>query len=284
MGSVWLAVGANTPTNLGTALGLSTTAGSANTLDLMVEGSRGFIGVNGTLAASFDLPADSTAADVAAGTAFFSDQTEVDRLTPFHDFVVHPLEPGALTAAETTDGGFSAADVDRFASLLTETESVAPLVGPFAGRLVEATLGTVPLAASGVVLTDFGATATFRNPADPTLGPWDAGFQFRVDGAVTNRIIVDSLGSVYTTLADQSAVLVATAGAYDDAAGALNTLQLFVEADRALFGVNGELAAVIELTAAPVASDVLAGSGFFTEDFVVGRVTDYQDFRVWEIT
>lgn len=282
--TVWLSIGASTPTNLGTVLGLSTTPGSANTLDLMAAGQRAFLGVNGALAVSFDLPADSTGADVAAGTAFFSDQTEVDRLTPFYGFVVLPLQPGSLGPVIETDGGVSPADVDRFASLLTETGSVAPLVGPFAGRVVESTLGTVPLAASGVVLADFGATATFKNPADPRLGTWDAGFQFRVDGTLTNRVIVDSLGNVYTTLSGQSSALVADAGSYDDAAGALNTLQLFVEADRALFGVNGELAAVIELTAAPVASDVLAGSGFFNEDFVVGRVTDYQDFRVWEIT
>jgi hypothetical protein len=39
----------------------------------------------------------------------------------------------------------------------------------------------------------------------------------------------------------------------------------------------------VDLGATPITGDVSVGAGFFNEDFVVGRVTDYQDFAVWEV-
>jgi hypothetical protein len=232
--------------------------------------------------ATVDLPAGSTTGDVAAEAGIYADQSSPGRTTPFSDFVILALDANALAPAE--GGGFAPEDVARFQSLLAETETVAPLVGPFSGRLVEATVGTVPQAPAGVTITDFGTTATFTNPTDTEAGLWDAGFQFRSQGDVNNRVVVDSLGGVYAIVAGAPSQLLGTASTYDASAGGTNTLQLFVEGDRALFGVNGELAAVVELTAEPVAADVLIGAGFFSEDFVVGRVTDYRDFRVWEIT
>jgi hypothetical protein len=279
---VFFSVGAGGPAVVGQASGLRTNPGETNTLDLMVAGDRAWLGVNGELAATADLPADATASDVGFGSGFYSDQTVADRLLAFDDFAVRDLDPSALGATSSTTGP-TAEQIAEFAALVADMENVAPVAGPFSGRLVEATQGSVPLAPAGVSLADFGASATFVNPDNPTGALWDSGFRFRDDGTNNNRIVIDSLGDVYVLLAGEEARKVATAASYDAAAGGSNTLHLFVDGDEALFGVNGELVAAIELGAAPVASDVQIGTGFFSEDFVVGRVTDYRDFQVWEM-
>ena len=160
---------------------------------------------------------------------------------------------------------------------------MTPSAGPFSGRLVEATVGSVPMAAAGVSLTDFGAVATFTNPANPTDAVYDAGFQFWAGNGVADRIVIDSLGDVYAAVTGQNAQKIGSASTYDSSAGGSNTLALFVEGSHGLLGVNGELVAAVDLPGTPVASDVQIGSGFFNEDFLVGRVTDYRDFAVWEI-
>jgi hypothetical protein len=279
---VYVSAGAGGPTVVGEASGLRTSPGEVNILDLIVADGRVWLGVNGELAAVANLPADAEAADVGFGSGFYSDQTVADRLLAFREFTVRTVDPAALR--ETSDGtGPTSEQLAEFAALVSETESIAPLVGPFAGRLVEATAGSVPLAPAGVALADFGATATFVNPDNSSGALWDSGFHFRDDGTNANRIVIDSLGDVYVLLAGEEARKVGTAPSYDASAGGSNTLQLFVDDDEALFGVNGALVVAIGLSATPLASDVQIGTGFFNEDFVVGRVTDYRDFRVWEM-
>ena len=285
-GQVFFSAGAGAPSVVGQAGALRTSPGESNTIDLLAAGGRALFGVNGELAAAVDLPLDAGAADVGIGSAFYSDQIESDRLTAFENFVVLPLAATALggTGTAAGPGGVTAEQSAAFAARLEELAAVEPIAGPFAGRLVEATAGSVPLAPAGVSLADFGVEATFMNPVNPTDALWDAGFRFRDDGTTNNRIVVDSLGDVYVLLAGQETRKAGSVASYDADSGGSNTLQLVVAGDEAMFGVNGELVAVLELTAAPVTSDVQVGTGFFSEDFVVGRVTDYQDFRVWELT
>lgn len=281
---VFFSVGAGGPTVIGSAPGLVTTPGGTNSVDLLVAGGQAWLGVNGDLVGRADVPADATASDIGFGSGFYSDQTLADRLLAFEGFAVLPLDPTALGASSApTSTGLSADLIAEFDDLVSDTASSVPIAGPFSGRLVEATAGTVPLAPAGVALADFGASATFANPDDSSGALWDSGFRFRDDGTTNNRIVIDSLGDVYVLLAGESARKVAAAASYDPTAGGSNTLHLFVEGDRALFGVNGELVAVVTLPAAPAASDVQIGTGFFNEDFVVSRITDYRDFQVWEL-
>lgn len=278
-GSNWyFAVGPAPPAAFGLAAGVVTDPGATNTLDLIVADDLAVLGVNGSFSAAIDLPADSSAADVAAGAAFFTDQTLPERVTGFSDFVVLPFDPDAVSVAEPT-----LSDADEFASLLAETAVATPLAGPFAGRVVESSPGTAPLAPAGVALSDFGAVATFVTPADVADGLWDAGFQFRGDADVTHRLILGFNGEVYAVLPGESPWIVGTASTFESTPGAANVVQLFVEEGRALVGVNGEFVAAIDLAAAPVAADVLVGAAIFAEDFVQGRVTTYEDFRIWEI-
>lgn len=277
-GNWYFAVGAASPSVFGPVSGLITTPGGTNTLDLIVAAETAVLGVNGEFAAVIDLPAASAAGDVAVGSAFFTDQTLPERVTQFGNFVVLPFNPDAVSAAESPP-----AAADAFASLLAETAQIAPLAGPFAGRLVESTPGSAALAPAGVALSDFGAAATFFTPVDVVDGLWGAGFQFRGDADVTHRIVLGFNGDVYAVLPGESPRIVGTAATFDATPGAANALHLFVEEGRALVGVNGEFVSAVDLAEAPIAADVLVGAAFFDEDFVQGRVTEYEDFEVWEI-
>jgi hypothetical protein len=283
LGNWYYSVGGGGPANRGTIIGLVTDPGGSNTIDLFVVEKRVAFGVNENFVATFDLPADVTSGDVAAASAFYNDQTLIDRVIGFHDFVVLPFDPNAIAPLGGAEAALSPADRDEFASDLADARAAAPAVGPFAGRLVEANSGTVPQAPVGTSLADFGAAVSFMNPDDLETALWDAGFQFRSQGNMAHRVVLRSNGDVYSVLADGTTTVVGTATAYDATPGAKNDVQLFVNGGRALVGVNGELAAVVELPESPVASDILVGASFFQEDFVQGRVTAYDGFSVWNM-
>jgi hypothetical protein len=278
LGQWYYSVGSGGTAESGTVANLATNPGDVNALDLLVEGERGWLGVNGELVATIDLGSGGGAADLGLGAGFYSDQLVDGRVTPFADFVVLELPTGSLGGAADV-----AADGETFLALLSEVDNEEPAAGPFSGRLVEQTVGSVPRAPAGVTLFDFGVMSTFTNPESPTGTLWDAGFEFRVTDQ-TNRVVLDSLGDVYVQLIGIGARKLAHTDAYDAQPGASNTLQFFARGDRAYFGVNGEFVAAFDLPPDPVASDVYAGTGWFNEDFSVGRVTDYEDFSVWALT
>ena len=284
----WFAsAGEGAPFSTGTLTGLDAAPGTENTLDLLVSGDRAVLGVNGSFAASIELPAGSTTGDVAAGAGFFTDQQLAERVTGFRDFVVRPFDLAALEAVEATPPPTVATTLSpeseqQFAGYVASTASIAPLVGPLAGTLEEGGAGSVALANAGVSLADFGAVATFVNPDDlSTL--WDGGVQFRTDANGTNRIVLRSNGQVQVVQGDGTVAVAGQAAGFDATPGAVNTLQVFVAGDQALVGVNGTLVADIALVVAPIAGDVQVGAGFFGEDQAAGRVTAYDGFSVWSI-
>ncbi len=281
-GNWYFSVGTDSPTDSGPIPTLVTDVGGSNTIDLMVEGTAAWLGVNGELVDVVSLPADGEAADLAFGTGFYANEVVTDRVTAFQDFVVRALPPGSLGTTGGSDAEGSAAK--EFQTILSGLDSATALSGPFAGRLVEATAGTVPVAPAGIAVADFAASATFVNPTSDTGTLWDFGFQFRDNASERNRVVIDSNGDIFTTLAGQSPAQAGHSDAFNAEPGASNTLQLFVVQNRAYFGVNGEFASVIELPAEPLASDVQIGSGFFNEDFQIGRKSDYKDFLVWDLT
>lgn len=282
-GTWYTSVGENSPAASGSVTGLAADPGAENTLDLLVSGDRAVVGINGAFGASIDLPAGGVAGDVAAGAGFFTDHQLVDRVTAFRDFVVRPFDLAAIDAtAPPITNSVSPEAEQQFASYLSGTQSIAPLVGPLAGTLEESGAGAVALASSGVSLANFGAVATFTNPDDmSTL--WDGGLQFRTDATSTNRVVLRSNGEVQAVLADGSVSIVGQAADYDATPGSTNSLAIFVAGEQALIGVNGTLVANLRLVAEPVAGDVQVGAGFFGEDQVAGRVTAYDGFSVWSI-
>ena len=283
-GNWYASAGENPPTATGRLSGLDVSPGAENTLDLLVTDDRSVLGINGVFAAAIELPAGGTADDVAAGAGFFTDHQQLDRVTTFRDFVVRPFDLAALDATPppATTPALSPEAEEQFAGYVASTASVAPLVGPLSGTLEETGAGTVALAGSGVSLVDFGAVAAFVNPEDLTT-TWDGGIQFRTDVSGANRIVLRSNGQVQVVQGDGSVAIAGQAGDFDATPGAANTLQVFVVGEQALVGVNGTLVADITLVAAPIATDVQVGAGFFGEDQVAGRVTTYDGFSVWSI-
>lgn len=278
-GNWYTSTGSGGPSQSGSVAGLDTASGAINTLDLFVSQGRAVFGVNGAFTAIFDLPTDAAAGDIAVGAGFYSDQQVEGRVTGFSEFTVRPFDAAAV--AEPVETTSPDADQAEFLQYLSGTQSVATAAGPFTGRLVESSADSVALAAAGIALADFGTVATVTNPDDLSTSGWDTGFQFRADGDQTHRVVLRSDGEILSVQPDGTVTRLATATGYDDRPGATNTLQLFVNGNRALFGVNGELAAVIPLPGPAVASDIQVGAGFFAEDFVQGRVTGYEGFSLW---
>ncbi|MCA9876426.1 MAG: hypothetical protein KC442_01545, partial [Thermomicrobiales bacterium] len=282
-GTWYTSVGENAPAASGSVTGLAAAPGAENTLDLLVSGDRAVIGINGAFGASLDLPAGGEAGDVAAGAGFFTDHQLADRVTAFRDFEVRPFDLAAIDAtAPPITNSVSPEAEQQFASYLSGTQNIAPLIGPLAGTLEESGAGAVALASSGVSLANFGAVATFINPDDmSTL--WDGGIQFRTDSSGTNRVVLRSNGEIQVVQADGSVAIVGQSADYDATPGATNTLAVFVAGEQALVGVNGTLVANLRLVTQPIAGDVQVGAGFFGEDQIAGRVTAYDGFSVWSI-
>ena len=90
-------------------------------------------------------------------------------------------------------------------------------------------------------------------------------------------------GDMYAVLPGAAPRIGGTATMFDPTPEAAKTLHLFVADDRALVGVTGGFVAVVDLTTAPIASDVLVGVAFMDDDFAQCRVTAYKDFGIWEI-
>ncbi len=276
--------------------------GAANTLDLVVEGTTALFGVNKEFVAALELQAP-VPSDVQIGSGFFLRTTEHGRAIAYRDFEVWPRtspisSPATTPAATSTPASATSTplataapietpvdpiDVLSFDTLLRDSEGL-PGAGPFSGAIAEKTPGEIQLVNAGVTLADFGASVTFTNP-DTTAADSDIGFHFRVTAGDVERnwIVVDSLGVVFARLAGAEWVRAGTATAYDTSAGATNTLQIFVQGDEALVGVNDQFVTALDLLAEPVASDVAIGTAFFDVDFVQDRITPYEEFRVWAL-
>jgi hypothetical protein len=97
-------VGVEAAAATGPVPNLITVPGEVNTLDLFVAGERAWLGVNGELVASIALSPGSAAGDVEIGVGFFADEVANGRATAFRDFLVRPLDPGALEPPPATNG------------------------------------------------------------------------------------------------------------------------------------------------------------------------------------
>jgi len=170
-------------------------------------------------------------------------------------------------------------DVATFAEVLAARERADSLAGPLAGTL-EQRGGQ----GAGITTENFSATVTFVNPQEQTETPWDVGLVFHQNQERTagQAVTVSSDGFWYYQDGVTGALQVAPQTSFDATPGATNTLDLVVEGPTALFALNGEILARINLPAA-TASDVFVTTGFFAENIVEGREMVYSDFEVWEV-
>jgi hypothetical protein len=255
------------------------TPGATNTLDVVVEGATALFGVNGELVATFDLP-PVAASDVFVTTDYLSENIVEGRAITYTGFQVWELA-GTGAPAEASSSVAAADDAARFAAALAARDRASHLAGPFGGTFSQSMVG-LAAAPAGITIADFSATVTFVNPREQSGAPWDYGFAFHqiLEPYGVQEVYVDSSG--FWFYADfpngvQQSGLVPT---FDAAPGATNTLDLIVEGTTALFGVNGEFVAAIDLMP-PISSDVMAATDFASQNIVEGREIIYSTFEVW---
>jgi hypothetical protein len=129
---------------------------------------------------------------------------------------------------------------------------------------------------------DFSATATFTNPTEPSATPWDVGFTFHEAPETDQTVYVSSDGSWFYVDHPEGEQQSGIVPSFDATPGAANTLDLIVEGDTALFGVNGELVMSLALPPA-VAGDVQAATGLFADVKEPGWEIVCRDFQVWAL-
>ena len=170
-----------------------------------------------------------------------------------------------------------------FAEALASEAVATPLAGPNALDLAQAS-GVLTVYKAGIDVTDFVAHAEFVNPEVVDGIGWDYGFQFRTTGNNEDfRVFVTSDGmwnfSIGATTPSQSAV----APGFDTTPGVVNALDLVVSDSQALFGVNGQLAGMVQLPEEPPTGDVYASTGFLGSLVAEGRIVSLTNFSVFPV-
>lgn len=285
----------------GPAPTLDVTPGGVNTLDLVVDGETGILGLNGEYVTTITLPPAATS-DVFVTSGVYGSTTVDGREIPFEDFTVWALPDlnAAAEASPTPSGEVislnqtpeaeqtpapdqnvppSDEDLAMFAYLVEAQAAIPPAAGPYTANLKEEA-GPIAVSWANVDLADFHATATFTVPDATSEVPWDIGFMFRVSDDGTIRVAVDQDGAWFASVGEAAPFSTGSLTGLDAAPGAENTLDLLVSGDRAVLGVNGSYSASIELPAGGTAGDVAAGAGFFTDQQLAERVTSFRDFVV----
>jgi hypothetical protein len=256
----------------GAAPDFDQSTGGANTIDLIVDGATALLGVNGTFVARIELPTAMTA-DVMAATDFFAGNVVEGREIICSTFAV--WEAPDLASLPTTPAAAGPDDAARFEDALEARSATTRDAGPFADVLVQR-LGSLTLWGSDTTPAPFSATVTFVNPTEQTETPWEVGFAFAwIPGRDAQNVYLDSEGFWYSAGTPSGFV-----PAFDTAPGAENTLDLVVEGDAALFGVNGAFVARLDLPTPP-GSGFMAGTGFSSNHVVDGREIVFRDFTVW---
>lgn len=249
-----------------------TTPGATNTLDLIVDGTTVLFGVNGAFVTRLDLPSP-IASDVLAATDFRAQNIVEGREIIYSMFQV--WDPPTLeTLAALPPAARTENDAARFAAALAARDSMKVFGGgPLEDTLVQQAESPTSVGAK-LSTEDISATVAFTNPTEQTETPWDYGFGFHPVDNLAQSISVDSDG--FWSYQGTRAGWIAT---FDGAPGATNTLDLIVDGDTALFGVNGAFVASIDLPA-PTTFGIWVGTGFVPDHRVAGREIDFT-LEVW---
>jgi hypothetical protein len=258
------------------------TPGATNTLDLVVDGTTALFTLNGEMLARIDLPAP-TASDVFVTTGFFAENIVTGRELVYSDFEVWAVPAAGQPAATPTSTAAAQDDAKRFAAALAARSGAPSLAGPFGGTLGQRQDDQLTAIPAGISAKDFSATVTFVNPTTQTEMPWDFGLAFHQNPgqATVQEVYLDSNGFWYHTDFPNGVQQSGTVPSFEATPGGINTLDLIVDGSTALFGVNGEFVASLDLPP-PTAADVLVATDFRPENIIEGREIIYSTFEVWD--
>lgn len=178
--------------------------------------------------------------------------------------------------------GRAQSNAEFFQQVVSGQVEAPVLAGPIVGSLVQQT-DLLSVNRAGVDVADFVAHAAFVNPATTDGVGWDYGFQFRTTGNNDDyRIFVTSEGTWNFSVGVEPPQQTVVAPAIDVTDGAINTLDLIVQGNEALFGINGEFVGAINLPELSPTGDVFASTGFLADLVVADRIVDVSDFTVYE--
>jgi hypothetical protein len=254
-------------------------AGS-NVIEIVAVGDVGYFAFNERLVGELDLSTRAAGGDVFVGAGFFREDAEEESGTSYRDFQVWSLSglEGDGSGVPTT-----ALDPAMFGEIVAAASTSAPLAGPTAGDLAQA-VGAATVAAAGVEVEDFVASATFFNPGDAAAQPWDFGIAFRAqENGDHYRLTIASDGTWEYQIGMRSDLAGGNVPSLSFEEGAANTLELAVAGDSAAFSLNGAFVSTLDASELRGASDVWVGTGFHLADAVEGAVTRFADFTVWPV-
>jgi hypothetical protein len=143
--------------------------------------------------------------------------------------------------------------------------------------------GQAAVVSSGVHARDFYAVVRFVAPPGRDHR-WDVGLAFRDQTSGEHyRLIIDSLGRWTLKNDGQPAIATGPVPSIDLKPDGVNTIELVAAGPTAGFSVNGRFVASLDVSKIDAPGNVWFGSGFDISDVVVGDVTRYRDFEVWDL-
>jgi hypothetical protein len=104
----YLTAGNGDPLQKGTFDNMDTSKGGSNTMDLVVVGDDGYLGVNGEFITKLDLSSITGKGDVAVATAFFTNNFQDGATTTYKDFTVWSVSAGSTSGNGSAGNGGNA--------------------------------------------------------------------------------------------------------------------------------------------------------------------------------
>jgi hypothetical protein len=192
-----------------------------------------------------------------------------------------PIPPTATSEPVPADVAVAQPDAAAFAAALAARADAPSLAGPVSGTLIRSASAFPAAAGAGVTAETFVATVTVVTPSESTAVPWDFGLSFGRTPDSSQQLVIFSNGSWSYWTAPEGNMRSGWV-TLNLAPGGVNTLDLVVEDTAALFGINGQFVARIELLRTVAADvEVITGFPFRPLPTEEGRELTYTDFQVW---
>jgi hypothetical protein len=279
----------------GRGVAIASGADETNHLDLVVVGDTGYFSVNDEFVDTIDLSERDTIGDVVVGAGYFVEDKIEGRFTPYTGFEVWSLdgeggtapdagtETGPALGTEGEAGTTPGSDAEQFEALMAQAEAAPGIAGPFSGDLAMAE-GGVDLYGARVNVRDFFAHATITNPYPAAEHLWDIGFSFRRTAPDNEfKLIIDSNGAWFFKEGLDPPIATGQASGLATGENETNHLDLVAVGNTGYFAVNGTFVSTLDLSARDFSGEVAVGTGFYTEDKVVGERAQFTEFEVWTI-
>jgi hypothetical protein len=188
--------------------------------------------------------------------------------------------PTTTATAAATPTESAASDADQFAFLRDEALSKPLIYGPSQGSL-PMDQQNISFAAAHVTVRDCAVHLAFTNPVSASEHGWDYGLIFRAGNQHFYRLGVVSTTDWFVALDSGAPTQTGKVAGFNLSANGKNSLDLIAIGNRGYFGVNAQYVATLDLSANQASGDIAAASTFFTNSYIAGKSTSYDNFIIW---